>query len=343
MRAAARLLAGHGIAGAAGDARHLMAHVLGVEPGRLILMGDDQLDPAQRDRFRQLLQRRAAREPVSHLTGRRLFHGRYFAVGPDVLDPRPETETLVAAALQEDFDTVLDLGTGSGAIVLSLLAERPAAHGVGTDLSARALDVAGRNARQLGVADRCTLVQGDWFAGLSDRFQLVVSNPPYIAAREMPGLAPELAHEPRMALTDGGDGLGAYRAIAAGAAATLPPAGGCCWKSGRRRRRPWSRCCAMRGWPISRFCPTWTAATASWGQGAAKMQRRPAQFIATPDISPADPLPPRSRHDIRGMSAWWMPSAILPDAKPESVVGPEYLVAHEAHRGSQRKRAKAGH
>lgn len=225
LRAAARLLAGHGIAGAAGDARHLMAHVLGVEPGRLILMGDDQLDPVQRDRFRQLLQRRAAREPVSHLTGRRLFHGRYFAVGPDVLDPRPETETLVAAALQEDFDTVLDLGTGSGAIVLSLLAERPAAHGVGTDLSARALDVAGRNARQLGVADRCTLVQGDWFAGLSDRFQLVVSNPPYIAAREMPGLAPELAHEPRMALTDGGDGLGAYRAIAAGACRHLAPGG----------------------------------------------------------------------------------------------------------------------
>jgi release factor glutamine methyltransferase len=199
--------------------------VLGVDPGRLILMGDDRLDPASRDRFDKLVRRRAAREPVSHLTGRRLFYGRDFAVGPDVLDPRPETETLISAALATSFATVLDLGTGSGAIVLTLLAERPLASGVGTDLSARALAVAADNAHRLGVAERCALVQSDWFAGVAGRFDLVVSNPPYIAAVEMPGLAPELAHEPRMALTDEGDGLGAYRAIAAGVRDHLAPGG----------------------------------------------------------------------------------------------------------------------
>jgi release factor glutamine methyltransferase len=147
-------------------------------------------------------------------------------VTPDVLDPRPETETLVAAALAAPFARLLDLGTGSGALAVSLLAERPAATGLATDVSAAALDVARENAGRIGVADRLTLRQADWTEGLSGRFDLILSNPPYIPAAEIAGLAPEVRDwEPRGALTDGGDGLSAYRAIAAGAPRLLAPGG----------------------------------------------------------------------------------------------------------------------
>ena len=120
---------------------------------------------------------------------------------------------------------MLDLGTGSGCILLSLLAERPLATGLGTDLSPAALEVAAQNAEALGVAKRTKLMQSDWFANVAGRHDLILSNPPYIAASEMPELAPELAHEPRLALTDEGDGLSAYRAITAGAGAHLVPGG----------------------------------------------------------------------------------------------------------------------
>ncbi|MCL4676536.1 MAG: peptide chain release factor N(5)-glutamine methyltransferase, partial [Pararhodobacter sp.] len=154
--------------------------------------------------------------PISQITGRRAFWGRDFIVTPDVLDPRPETETLVAAALQQPFSSVLDLGTGSGALLLTLLAERPRARGLGVDLSPRALAVAARNADHLGVADRARLVVSDWWSAVEGRFDLIVSNPPYIAAADMARLSPEVRlHEPHLALTPGGDGLEAYRRITA--------------------------------------------------------------------------------------------------------------------------------
>lgn len=169
---------------------------------------------------------RARRKPVSQIIGRRAFWRHDFTVTPDVLDPRPETETLVAVALERPFARVLDLGTGSGCILISLLAERPRAEGVGADLSAAALAVAARNAGRIGVADRARFVRSDWFAAIDGRFDLIVSNPPYIAEAEMAGLAPEVRDwEPRAALTPGGDGLDAYRAIAAGAGARLMPGG----------------------------------------------------------------------------------------------------------------------
>ena len=147
-------------------------------------------------------------------------------VTPDVLDPRPETETLVAAALEQPFARLLDLGTGSGCILISLLADRPSAQGVGTDLSDAALEVARRNAGQLGVAERVRFLRSDWFGGVQGRFDLIVSNPPYIAEDEMAALAPEVRDwEPRAALTPGGDGLAAYRAIAQGAGARLMAGG----------------------------------------------------------------------------------------------------------------------
>lgn len=208
------------------DARALMAHAAGLTPDRLTLHLTDPLTPAQEQLFDDHIAARTRRQPVSQIIGHRLFWGRQFCVTPDVLDPRPETEVLVDIALSQPFSRVLDLGTGSGAILLTLLAERPDATGQGVDLSPGALAVARGNARLLGVMARAELVQSDWYAGVTGQFDLIVSNPPYIAADEMAGLSPEVREwEPHLALTPGGDGLDAYRAIAAGACAHLVAGG----------------------------------------------------------------------------------------------------------------------
>ncbi len=211
------------------DARRLLAHVLKVPPGRLTLFLPEPVDADLMAIYLTLIERRADRVPVSHLVGRRAFYGREFLVTPDVLDPRPETETLIEVALSEPFAAVLDLGTGSGNILLTLLAERDTAVGIGTDLSAAALNVAYWNRNALGLDARAELLEGRWFGALSGRseeFDLLVSNPPYVALHEMPFLAPEVReHEPRMALTDENDGLDAFRAILSGARHWLAPAG----------------------------------------------------------------------------------------------------------------------
>ncbi len=219
LDAAVKTLKAAGVPGAARDAARLLQHI---SPGALTA---DALPDETWAAFDVLVARRAAREPVSHLIGHRAFWAHDFLVTPDVLDPRPDTETLVEEALNRDWNTVLDLGTGSGAILLSLLAERLTATGTGTDISAAALGIAGQNAARLNLKDRATLLQSDWFAGVTGKFDLIVSNPPYITADEMTGLAPELRHEPQIALTPGGDGLDAYRAITARARQFLTPHG----------------------------------------------------------------------------------------------------------------------
>lgn len=214
------------VPGAAGDARALLAHAAGVPPERLTLHLADPLPPGTAERFEAALLARAARQPVAQIIGSRLFWGRRFRVTPDVLDPRPETEVLVAAALELPFARLLDLGTGSGAILLSLLADRPTATGLGTDVSAPALAVAAANAADLGLTGRATFRHCDWWSGIEGRFDLILSNPPYIAEAEMASLAPDVRlWEPVQALTPGGDGLDAYRAIATRAPGHLVPGG----------------------------------------------------------------------------------------------------------------------
>lgn len=221
---AVQRLAAAGVAGAEGDARLLLAHALGLPRHRLRDALDAPLPAPAAAWFDAAVQARAARRPVSQIVGFRDFWNHRFRVTADTLDPRPETETVVAEALRLPWRSVLDLGTGTGAILLSLLAERPGTSGLGVDRSQAALDVARANAGDLGIAAELAL--SDWFSGVRGRFDLIVSNPPYIAADEMPGLSPEVRlHEPRIALTDDGDGLGAYRVIAAGAAAHLTPGG----------------------------------------------------------------------------------------------------------------------
>lgn len=215
-----------GIDDPARDARLLLAHAMRLAPGRLPLHLDDALSTEAARRFAAALAARRRRQPVSQITGTRLFWGHGFRVTPDVLDPRPETETLVAAALEAPFNRVLDLGTGSGAIILSLLAERPRARGLAVDISPAALAVARENAARLGLSERVEFALSDWFARVMGAFDLIVSNPPYIAAAEMPALAPETRDwEPALALTPGGDGLDAYRRIAARAGAYLERGG----------------------------------------------------------------------------------------------------------------------
>jgi len=163
---------------------------------------------------------------VAQIIGRRIFWGLSFRVTKDTLDPRPETEVLVAEALAQPFLKVLDLGTGTGCILLSCLKGMPMARGVGTDISDAALRVAMGNTRDLGLEARTRFRKADWFVGVTGAFDLIVSNPPYIAAEEMPELSPEVRDwEPHLALTPGGDGLDAYRAIARGAGARLMPGG----------------------------------------------------------------------------------------------------------------------
>lgn len=215
-----------GVPDPARDARLLLAHALGVTPDRLTLALAEPVPENVGERFHALIERRAARQPVSQIIGARLFWGRRFKVTPDVLDPRPETEILIAEALSEPFARVLDLGTGSGAILLTLLAERPGARGLGVDISHAALEVARANAAALGVLARAELRLSDWFAKVEGRFDLIVANPPYIAKDEMEALAPETRDwEPHLALSPGGDGLAAYRAIAACCATHLSTGG----------------------------------------------------------------------------------------------------------------------
>ena len=226
LRRVTRELVLAGVPDAAGDARRLTAHALQIDPGRLTLALPEPLPMPAAARLDAALSARVMRRPVAQITGQRLFWGRPFRVTADTLDPRPETEVLIAAALEARFGSVLDLGTGTGAILLTLLAERPAARGTGVDLSPAALAVAQGNAAALGLLERSKWMESEWFASVSGQFDLIVSNPPYIAAAEMAALAPEVRDwEPAMALTDGGDGLGAYRAISAGVGRHLAPGG----------------------------------------------------------------------------------------------------------------------
>ena len=216
-RRLARSLERAGVADPAGDARRLFDWAYAAGDA-----GAPQTRDTPNDLTIKMLgagaDQRMKRRPVSQITGRRAFWRHEFQVSSDVLDPRPETETLIELALSEPFSRLLDLGTGSGCIAISLLADRPNAVGTATDIDARALEVARGNARRLGVADRLDFGVSDWVSGVVGRYDLIVSNPPYIAETELAGLSPEVRDwEPRGALTDGADGLSAYRALAAGA------------------------------------------------------------------------------------------------------------------------------
>jgi release factor glutamine methyltransferase len=228
--AAAGALRQAGIATPELDARLLLCHAAGLSHEAYIARAREALRPDAATRLEGAIARRLKREPVARITGLREFYGRRFALGPATLDPRPDTETLVEAALDLVADkgwqdkplNLLDLGTGSGAILVTLLAELPRARGVGTDLCPEALRIAAANARVHGVASRASFVAGDWLEAVAGRFDLILSNPPYLATREIAELSEEVAgYDPHLALDGGPDGLAAYRRIAARASEAL--------------------------------------------------------------------------------------------------------------------------
>jgi release factor glutamine methyltransferase len=223
-----------GIDSAEADARLLMAHALGVDRAELIANGERALTVEQAEAIDALAARRLKREPVARIFGHKEFWSLSLQIGPAVLVPRPETETVVEAALDAFARDarpmaqlhILDIGTGSGALLLALLSELPNAVGTATDISAAALDVARANAECSGVAGRCTFIACDIAAGVSGPFDLIVSNPPYVVHGEIASLPPEVRdYDPAPALDGGADGLDGYRAIAAQARGLLAPGG----------------------------------------------------------------------------------------------------------------------
>lgn len=208
------------------DARLLLQHASGLSHAELVAEQDLGLSPEVEAHFNALVARRAAYEPVSRILGCREFYGRTFTVTRDVLDPRADTETIVEMCLPFKPMRILDLGTGSGILAITLLAECGKATAVAVDVSPAALKVAGANAVVLGVMERLLLVESSWFSGVTGQFDLIVSNPPYIPLNEVPGLDVEVRdHDPHLALAGGADGLDCYRLIATGAGAHLSAGG----------------------------------------------------------------------------------------------------------------------
>ncbi len=227
LAAATACLGEAGMESGARDARALMAAALGISADRITMKLEECPPRAHIRRFDTFIEQRLAHIPVSRILARRLFWGREFIVSPHVLDPRPETEVLIAAALKEGpCRRILDLGTGSGVIGVTLLAEWREATAVVTDLSTEALEVAVANAARAGVGQRMEKLRSDWYGRVAGRFDLVVSNPPYVTLQEFGKLAPEVRlHDPAISLTDGGDGLSAFRLIVAGLTHHLKPGG----------------------------------------------------------------------------------------------------------------------
>ena len=254
-------LAGAGVVSPERDARLLLRWAAKMDGAQLSAVLTDPATPGEIGRFERAIEAREGRAPVSHITGEREFWGRRFRVTNAVLDPRPETETLIGHALEgPPACCVLDLGTGSGCILLTLLAEWPLARGVGVDNSAAALAVASRNASSLGLAERVEMILGDWCAGRQGQFDLIVSNPPYIAADELDGLSPEVRlHEPLSALSPcgdpGGDGLEAYRRIAAGIGPLLALDGRLLMEIGPRQAAAVSKILTDAGMTVTAILP----------------------------------------------------------------------------------------
>ncbi len=228
VRAAAKRLSNS--PSAARDARDLMCWVLGIDATRLVMDGGEALSVDEAARYEAAIVRREGAEPVSKIIGIRQFYGLEFAVTPDVLDPRPDTETMIDAVLEiapaDRPLRILDLGTGSGCILLTLLAKLPHATGLGVDASEAALEIARINAERLHLDKKARFERSDWFEKVDAPFDLVVCNPPYIAEHEADDLSDDvLKWDPASALFSGVDGLSAFRILSSGLSKALSETG----------------------------------------------------------------------------------------------------------------------
>ena len=231
MAAGARALSTAGIEEAQLDANLLLAHVIGGDRLTLVCDADRSLGAAELDNYSKLIDERKERKPTSRLIGRREFWSLELQISDEVFDPRPDSETLIAAALaQMPNETgnyvIADFGTGSGCLLLAVLVERPGAWGLGLDYSHASVQQAMENARNLRLYDRARFMVGDWGEALSGSFDLILTNPPYITTAQTENLDPEVrCHDPKLALDGGDDGLSAYRAMAPHLHRLLKPGG----------------------------------------------------------------------------------------------------------------------
>lgn len=215
-----------GISNGARESKKILAFVTNHEYSALNWMQEFKISKELKFKFITLIEQRVSGAPISKIIGKRLFFNSEFFVNENVLDPRPETEVVVSVALEKNFSTVLDLGTGTGCIVISLLKERPDVVGVSTDISKECLNVAKINAETNGVLDRVKFIHSDWFSNVTSRFDLIVSNPPYIGLSELNDLSREVKNfDPKVALFGGRDGLNCYEAIFNDVSRFLNPGG----------------------------------------------------------------------------------------------------------------------
>ena len=242
------------------DARLLLEWATGEDRLAVLKSPERKIDAAETAKLSDALRRRLAHEPVHRIMGRRGFYGLEFALSPETLEPRPDTECLVDLVLkhlkgrQGEAPSLLDLGTGTGIIAVSLLANLPNARAVATDISAGALAMCARNAVANGVSARLTCVQSNWFESVEGRFDVIVSNPPYIPTEVISGLSREVREfDPGRALDGGADGLDAYRALAEGAGAHLAEEGIIALEIGHDQRVPVSRIFEVAGFELSEF------------------------------------------------------------------------------------------
>jgi release factor glutamine methyltransferase len=263
LRLATRRLAGAGVTDAAWDAELLLRHVLHWDRAAVLSREAKELSTDEETRFFSLVAEREGRRPLQHLAGTQAFYGRDFLVTPDVLIPRPETELLVETALEllsgQAAPVVVDVGTGTGCIALTIAAEIRSADVYGVDISHAALEVARNNARRLGLEGRVRLYQGDLVApvqALAGCVHLVVSNPPYVSASEIPDLAPEVRdHEPRLALVPHPDASDLYRRLANGAHRLLLPGGALLVEIGLGMAEEVTAICEGEGLQVERVIP----------------------------------------------------------------------------------------
>ena len=254
---AARELGEAGIGDARHEARLLAAHVLGVTPEAVLRGQQGVFHGEQAAGFSSCVNARAARRPMAQILGRREFWSLPFRVTEKTLDPRPDSETLIEAVLDMVTDReapvrILDLGTGTGCLLLALLHALPCATGVGVEVSVDALEVARGNGEALRMAERAQFLAGDWGSGLEEMFHVIVANPPYIPSAGIPGLEPEVAsYEPRLALDGGEDGLACYRALLADVTRLLVPWGRLFLEVGAGQAQSVASLCAGHGLTVT--------------------------------------------------------------------------------------------